>query len=378
MLMQELLHDLSARQDQLIRDLLTWCAIESPSNDAAATTGMAQAAAAHLADRGAQVEIIPGQVNGSMVRAVWPGSGQKPVLLLAHHDTVHPIGSLQRNPPRVENGRVYGPGAYDMKAGTLLAAAAIQAIQHLGRTLPRPVILLSTADEELASADSRPLIESLAREAEAVLVLEPASYGGELKTARKGVGTFTVTALGRASHAGAAHELGINAIVELAHQIQTLAALTDYARGVTVSVGLIQGGTAVNTVPAAAEMQVDVRVQRLADAAWIEQQVYALRPHLPNASLRISGGVERPPMERLPGTVRLFELARRLGQEIGLDLAERAVGGASDGNLTAALGIPTLDGLGACGDGAHTDDEYVTVEQLAPRAAVLAGMLLNL
>lgn len=375
--MRQLLQHIAAHQDQLIRDLLAWCALESPSNDPAATTRMAQMAAAHLAAAGAAVEIIPGQVNGSMVKATWAGGDGKPLLLLAHHDTVHPIGSLARNPPRVEDGRVYGPGSYDMKGGTLLAAAALAAIRSLGRPLPRPVILLSTADEELSSTDSRPLIEALARQAEAVLVLEPAFYGGELKTARKGVGTFTIRALGRASHAGGAHELGINAIVELAHQIQTLTALTDYARGITISVGLIQGGSAVNTVPAAAEMQVDARVWRLEDAAWVNQQVYALRPHLPGASLQISGGVERPPMERLPGTVRLFELARRLGQEIGLDLVERAVGGASDGNFTAALGIPTLDGLGVCGDGAHTDEEYVLIGQLAPRAAVLAGLLLN-
>lgn len=375
--MRQLLQHIAAHQDQLIRDLLAWCALESPSNDPAATTRMAQMAAGHLAAAGAAVEIIPGQVNGSMVQATWAGGDGKPLLLLAHHDTVHPIGSLARNPPRVEDGRVYGPGSYDMKGGALLAAAALAAIRSLGRPLPRPVILLSTADEELSSTDSRPLIEALARQAEAVLVLEPAFYGGELKTARKGVGTFTIRALGRASHAGGAHELGINAIVELAHQIQTLTALTDYARGITISVGLIQGGSAVNTVPAAAEMQVDARVWRLEDAAWVNQQVYALRPHLPGASLQISGGVERPPMERLPGTVRLFELARRLGQEIGLDLVERAVGGASDGNFTAALGIPTLDGLGVCGDGAHTDEEYVLIGQLAPRAAVLAGLLLN-
>lgn len=375
--MRQLLQHIAAHQDQLIRDLLAWCALESPSNDPAATTRMAQMAAGHLAAAGAAVEIIPGQVNGSMVQATWAGGDGKPLLLLAHHDTVHPIGSLARNPPRVEDGRVYGPGSYDMKGGTLLAAVALAAIHSLGRPLPRPVILLSTADEELSSTDSRPLIEALARQAEAVLVLEPAFYGGELKTARKGVGTFTIRALGRASHAGGAHELGINAIVELAHQIQTLTALTDYARGITISVGLIQGGSAVNTVPAAAEMQVDARVWRLEDAAWVNQQVYALRPHLPGASLQISGGVERPPMERLPGTVRLFELARRLGQEIGLDLVERAVGGASDGNFTAALGIPTLDGLGVCGDGAHTDEEYVLIGQLAPRAAVLAGLLLN-
>ncbi|MBK6433189.1 M20 family metallopeptidase [Candidatus Amarolinea dominans] len=375
--MRQLLQHIAAHQDQLIRDLLAWCALESPSNDPAATTRMAQMAAGHLAAAGAAVEIIPGQVNGSMVQATWAGGDGKPLLLLAHHDTVHPIGSLARNPPRVEDGRVYGPGSYDMKGGALLAAAALAAIRSLGRPLPRPVILLSTADEELSSTDSRPLIEALARQAEAVLVLEPAFYGGELKTARKGVGTFTIRALGRASHAGGAHELGINAIVELAHQVRALTDLTDYERGITISVGLIQGGSAVNTVPAAAEMQVDARVWRLEDAAWVNQQVYALRPHLPGASLQISGGVERPPMERLPGTVRLFELARRLGQEIGLDLVERAVGGASDGNFTAALGIPTLDGLGVCGDGAHTDEEYVLIGQLAPRAAVLAGLLLN-
>ncbi|MBK7201873.1 M20 family metallopeptidase [Candidatus Amarolinea dominans] len=375
--MRQLLEHIAANQDLLIRDLLAWCALESPSNDPAATTRMAQMAAAHLAAAGAAVEIIPGQVNGSMVQATWAGGDGKPLLLLAHHDTVHPIGSLARNPPRVEDGRVYGPGSYDMKGGALLAAAALAAIRSLGRPLPRPVILLSTADEELSSTDSRPLIEALARQAEAVLVLEPAFYGGELKTARKGVGTFTIRALGRASHAGGAHELGINAIVELAHQVRTLTDLTDYERGITISVGLIQGGSAVNTVPAAAEMQVDARVWRLEDAAWVNQQVYALRPHLPGASLQISGGVDRPPMERLPGTVRLFELARRLGQEIGLELVERAVGGASDGNFTAALGIPTLDGLGVCGDGAHTDEEYVLIGQLAPRAAVLAGLLLN-
>lgn len=375
--MHQLLHHLAANQEQLIRDLLAWCALESPSNDPAATTRMAQMAAAHLAAAGVAVEIIPGQVNGSMVQATWAGGDRKPLLLLAHHDTVHPIGSLARNPPRVEDGRVYGPGSYDMKGGALLAAAALAAIRSLGRPLPRPVILLSTADEELSSTDSRPLIEALARQAEAVLVLEPAFYGGELKTARKGVGTFTIRALGRASHAGGAHELGINAIVELAHQVRALTGLTDYERGITISVGLIQGGSAVNTVPAAAEMQVDARVWRLEDAAWVNQQVYALRPHLPGASLQISGGVERPPMERLPGTARLFELARRLGQEIGLELVERAVGGASDGNFTAALGIPTLDGLGVCGDGAHTDEEYVLIGQLAPRAAVLAGLLLN-
>lgn len=375
--MQRLLQELTAQQDRLIADLLAWCALESPSSDAAATTRMAHTVAARLSASGAAVEVIPGQVNGNMVKATWAGGAGRPILLLTHHDTVHPSGSVAINRPRVEDGRVYGPGGYDMKGGILLAAAAIEAIQRSGRTPPRPVILLSSADEELSSTDSRPLIEALARESEAVLVLEPAFVNGELKTARKGVGTFVLRAQGRAAHAGGAHELGINAIVEIAHHIQTLTALTDYERGVTVNVGMIRGGTAVNTVPAFAEIQVDARVAHPEDAAWVNAQVYALRPHLSGASLHIQGGVDRPPMQRLPGTVRLFERARRLGQEIGLQLVERAVGGASDGNFTAALGIPTLDGLGVCGDGAHTDEEYVTIAQLAPRGAVLGGLLLN-
>lgn len=373
--MPHLLQAIESQVDFMVADLLAWCAVESPSRDAAATTIMAQQVAAYLTARGAQVTRVPGVTTGSLVEAVWEGGPGKPILLLGHHDTVHPIGSVAKNRPRLANGRVYGPGSYDMKAGLLMAGTALHALFSLGWTPRRPVILLSTADEEISSPDSRTRIETTARAAEAVLVLEPAFTHGELKTARKGVGTFRLSVRGQSAHAGGAHELGVSAITELAHQVLRLAALTDYARGVTVNVGQVAGGTAVNTVPSSATATIDVRIAAAADAAWITEQIRSLAPVLPGATLEITGEVNRPPMERVPATVRLFELARALGREIGLELRETSTGGASDGNLTSALGIPTLDGLGACGNGAHTDEEYVLIDQLAPRGAVLAGLL---
>jgi glutamate carboxypeptidase len=377
--LQQLLAALEARIDTLVADLLAWCAVESPSDDAAATTHMAEMLGTYLAAHGARVEVRPGVRHGALVHAAWSGpAGAAPILILGHHDTVHPLGSLARNPPRVEAGRLYGPGGYDMKAGLLMAGAALRALQEVGQPLARPVILISTADEEIHSHDSRALIEETARDAAAVLVLEPAAKDGALKTARKGVGLFTVTARGRAAHSGVDHPAGVSAIREIAQQVLALEALTDYARGVTVNVGLLRGGTAVNTVPAEATARVDLRVATLGDAERMNARIHALRPVTPGATLEVEGEIERPPMERLPGTVRLFALARRLGAEIGLDLHETATGGASDGNFTAALGIPTLDGLGACGDGAHTDHEYVRIADLAPRAAVLAGLLAHI
>lgn len=370
-----LLNAIEPHTASLVQDLMAWCAVESPSKNAAATTRMAQQVAAHMAACGAQVTLVPGITTGTLVEAVWPGGPGKPVLLLGHHDTVHPIGSLSKNLPRLSNGRCYGPGGYDMKAGLLMVGTALRVLHNLGWTPRRPVILLSTADEEIGSIESRARIEATARTAEAVLVLEPAFTGGELKTARKGVGTFRLTVGGRPAHAGGAHELGISAITELAHQVLRLVALTDYVRGVTINVGQVEGGTAVNTVAASASAIIDVRVKAAADAGWITDQIMGLQPVLPGTTLTISGGINRPPMERTAATVRLFELARALGREIGLELHETATGGGSDGNLTSALGIPTLDGLGACGNGAHTDDEYVMVDQLAPRTAVLAGLL---
>jgi glutamate carboxypeptidase len=377
--LQDLLAALTAQTEALVEDLLVWCAVESPSTDPATTTRMAEIVGAHMAARGAQVDVVPGQAHGALVCAKWPSPGDaEPILLLGHHDTVHRLGSLDHNLPRVEGGRCYGPGGYDMKAGLLMAGAALHALTAAGRPLPRPVILISTADEEIGSYDSRALIEETARRAAAVLVLEPAAGNGALKTARKGTGMFIVTTQGRAAHAGVDHAAGVSAIAELAHQILVLSALTDYGRGVTVNVGQIIGGTAVNTVAAEATAQVDLRVTTWDDARRISDRILGLQPVLPGATVAVTGGVDRPPMERPPGTVRLFDLARRLGREIGLTLQETATGGASDGNLTAALGVPTLDGLGACGDGAHTDHEYVTIADLAPRTALLASLLLHI
>ncbi|HMA38198.1 MAG TPA: M20 family metallopeptidase [Chloroflexia bacterium] len=374
--MQDLLTALGAQTETLVQTLLAWCALESPSGDPAATSQMAAVLAAYLAARGAQVDVVPGGVHGAQVRATWPGPADRaPILLLGHHDTVHAHGSLARNPPRVTAGRAYGPGGYDMKAGLLLAAAAVAALEATGRPRSRPIILISSADEEIGSQDARPGIEQAARPAAAVLVLEPAAADGAVKTARKGNGMFTLVARGRAAHAGVDHAAGINAITELAHQVLALSALTDYGAGTTLNVGQIRGGTTINTVAAEAVAHVDVRATTLAHAAQISRQILALRPVLPGATLDVTGEFDRPPMERSPGTLRLFGLAQALGREIGLALRETATGGASDGNFTAALGVPTLDGLGACGDGAHTDHEYVQIADLAPRAALLAGLL---
>jgi glutamate carboxypeptidase len=339
---------------------------------------MAETVGLHMVARGAQVDVMPGQANGALERATWPGPpGQIPVVLLGHHDTVHPHGSLARNPPRLADGRCYGPGGYDMKAGLLMAAAAIEAITATGRPLPRPIVLISTADEEIGSTDSRDLIETTAKGAAAVLVLEPAAASGAVKTARKGTGMFVVMAHGRAAHAGVDHAAGISAVTEIAHQVLALAGMTDYARGITVNVGLVRGGTATNTVAAEAVAEIDLRITTAAAAAEMYERILGLQPVLPGTRLTITGVLDRPPMERSPGTAQLFELARRLGAEIGLDVQETATGGASDGNFTAALGVATLDGLGPGGDGAHTDDEYVLVDELAPRAAELAGLLLH-
>jgi glutamate carboxypeptidase len=377
--MSELLNLLENQTESLVAEIADWCAIESPTEDPAATSRMAEVLAARVEKAGAVVELLPGQQYGTAVKATWAGpAGVAPILLLGHHDTVHPIGSLSRNPVRREQGRLYGPGGYDMKAGLLMAVTALEALAAAGQTLPRPVILLSTADEEVGSQDGRARIEALAREAAAVLVLEPCAGNGALKTARKGVGRFTVTAHGRAAPSGVDHAAGISAIAEMAHQLLKLTAMTDYSSGVTVNVGQVQGGTAENTVPAEAWISVDVRLPAMADVERVLPQIWKLAPVLPGATLTVDGELNRPPMERGPASRRLFALAQELGRGLALDVQETSTGGGSDGNFTAALGIPTLDGLGTHGGGAHTDDEHVLIADLAPRTALLASLLLHI
>jgi glutamate carboxypeptidase len=279
-------------------------------------------------------------------------------------------------PFRQENGRLWGPGVLDMKTGIAHMLFAVAALREVRSSLPRPVTVLLVTDEEVGSDTSRAITEGLAAKAAAVLVLEPsAGLHGALKTSRKGVGEYRVKITGRAAHAGLDFDKGHNAVLELARQLLDIAKFTDKRRGLTVSPDVIRGGTRTNVIPAEAEADVDVRVTRMADAARLDRRFRRLRSHNRHCRIEVSGGVNRPPLERTAGVVTLFQLARRLGRELGLQLKEAAVGGGSDGNFTAALGIPTLDGLGAVGDGAHASHESVLIEHLAGRTALLARLI---
>ncbi len=308
------------------------------------------------------------------------GSGKrKPILLLGHFDTVYELGTLAKMPCKIEKGRLYGPGVFDMKSGIALMLHGIEALQVVGGELPRPVRVWLVTDEEIGSESSRAMTERLAKQCAAVLVLEPsAGPRGALKTARKGVGDYTVQVTGRAAHAGLDPGAGQSAIVELARQIQRIAAFGEPKRGLSVNVGVIRGGTRTNVVAAEAIAEVDVRIQMLGDAARIDRKFRGLKPVNRKCKLEITGSVNRPPMERGPGTVELLDHARGLAKEIGWKLEETAVGGGSDGNFTAALGVPTLDGLGGVGDGAHALHEHVVIEELPKRAALIAGLLAGL
>ena len=264
-----------------------------------------------------------------------------------------------------------GPGVFDMKAGILLAWSAVKALQPI----PRPITVLLSSDEEAGSSSSRELIEREASASGTVLVLEPSLPGGGLKTARKGVGRFTIMATGRAAHAGIDPSRGINAIQAIAHQILELQRMSDPQRGTTVTVGPVRGGSRVNVGPAEAAVDIAVRASSNEEAARITAAIRALRPQLEGARVRVRGGFNRPPMERTTETGRLFEIARRVAQELDIELQEGSTGGASDGNFTSSIGVPTLDGLGPIGDGAHALDEYVEIDSLPERAALIAGLI---
>ncbi len=351
--------------------------LESPSPDKAAVDRVGAFVAAHLRASGAEVRFSPQTTAGDHVIGTWPAGPETPapVLLLFHMDTVWPLGTLATMPWSEKDGILRGPGVYDMKASLAIALRVVRALQTLGIRPARPLRLLFTSDEEVGSLTSRSLIEAEAQRAALVLCMEPALPDGSLKTARKGVGEFRVTAYGRAAHAGADHHKGINAIEELAHQVIAIQRLTDYQRGLTVNVGLMSGGTATNVVPEQATLEVDVRVERTADADWMAQQLAALRPVLAGARLEIRGGLNRPPMEHTPLMAQTFERVKTIAAGLGLTLTEGATGGGSDANFTAALGVPTLDGLGAVGNGSHSADEHVVASSLPERAALLAAIV---
>ena len=348
--------------------------LESPSGDAAAIDRCQAELASRLGAIGGAVTRLPGAGAGGHLKAEF-GSGTRQVLVLGHIDTVWPVGTLASRPFREQDGRLFGPGVFDMKAGLALAALAVRALAHAPAGLPGRIVMLVTADEETGSASSRAIIEAEALASEAVLVLEPALPGGALKTSRKGCGEFVLRVSGRAAHAGVDPERGVSAISELVRQVPCVEALRDQAAGTTLNVGVIRGGSRPNVVAAAAEAVIDVRVASAGEAARIAGALRALTPVDPGARLAVSGGINRPPMERSAGVAALFALAREAAAGLGRALGEGGTGGGSDGNLTAALGVPTLDGLGAMGGGAHADDEHVSVGDLPWRAAMLAGLL---
>lgn len=350
---------------------------ESPSGQPEQLAVMAEEIASALEAAGAAVRRIDAPGCGVHVHARVPGreDALEPILVLGHMDTVHPIGTLATFPFRVEDGRATGPGIYDMKAGIAVAVETLLLLREHGRAPRRPVELLVTCDEETGSASSRPLIEELARKAAAVLVLEPPLPGGAAKTRRKGVATYLVRVEGRAAHAGVEPEKGRSAIVELAHQILHLTALAAPELGTTVNIGKIKGGTASNVVPAEAHAVVDLRFTTLAEARRMTDAIATLTPATEGVQITIQPIDFRPPMERTEGVAGLYRHACAVAGALGVTLGEGASGGGSDGCFTAALGIPTLDGLGVDGAGAHTLEEHILTADIARRAALLTGLL---
>jgi glutamate carboxypeptidase len=365
------------RRDQMVDTIRRLVEIESPSDNKPAVDRISAFVAEEFAAVGGRAQFHRVADFGNHLQVDFEGeTQQKPVLLLGHYDTVYPTGSLATMPCRVGNGRLWGPGVLDMKSGIALMLYALEGLQALQGRLPRPVTVLLVSDEEIGSNTSRHLTENLAKQSSAVLVLEP-SYGpkGAVKTARKGVGEYLLKVTGVASHSGLDFEKGQSAIVEMAQQIGAISKLVDLKRGLTLNVGLVQGGTRVNVVAAEATASLDVRIARMKDAAGIDRKLRSLRPFNRKCKVEVTGGINRPPLERNSGVAMLYSRASVIAKELGWKLTEAAVGGGSDGNFTAGLGIPTLDGLGGVGDGAHALHEFIVVSELPRRAALLAGLI---
>ena len=350
---------------------------ESPSDDKAAVDACVALAGAECRALGGGVKLHRQRAFGDLLEARFgrrskAGAAGR-VLLLGHLDTVWPLGTLKTMPCHVRDGRLWGPGTLDMKAGVAMALTAVEMLSE-ARLLEREVVLLLNSEEEVGSPVSRPITERLARECAAVYVLEPAQ-GLAYKTARKGTGNWRIDVKGVAAHAGVDFEKGASAVRELARVVETVSGWTDLKRGLTVSVGVVGGGTKSNVIPAEAWAEADVRIARKADGARMERRFAQLKAKDSRCAVTVTGGINRPPMERTRGTVKLFERARALAAELGFALGEAATGGASDGNFTSALGVPTLDGMGAVGEGAHASHEHIVLEHVATRTALLAGVL---
>ena len=385
--LRALLEFTRGRERAILRLLRELVEIESPSHDKAAVDRCGARVAKEWRKRGADVRILRNAKRGNIVRAeisaASPGhafhahaKARGQIMVLGHLDTVYPIGTLAKMPLRVSGGRAWGPATFDMKGGLVLALFAVDALRAARVAFERKLVFLWTSDEEIGSDASRRAIAAEARRSDSVLVLEP-PYGidGRAKTRRKGIGELVIEIHGRAAHAGINPEEGVNAAHELAFQMARLIKMNDPRRGIMVQVNVISSGTGANVVPDFARAEVDVRFSRAADAKPLEKKLLSLRPVIKGARIVVRGGMNRPPLERTAEVQALFYHARGIAKELGFELGEASTGGGSDGSLTAAMGVPTLDGMGAVGDGAHSPREFVFVRALTQRAALIAGLL---
>ena len=369
-----------SRADELLQDVRALVEQESPTLDARATTAITTDVMARCQELGLETQLHDTDTGAHLVATATfdREGGARPVMLLGHVDTVWPRGTLASRPFCIANGCAYGPGIFDMKSGIVIMLAALEGLAVLGLRPRCPITIFLSCDEESGSPKSRPLIEAEAAKCSAVLVLEPPLPGGVAKTERKGVASYEIIARGVSAHAGLDPDKGVSAIAELAHQLLVLYRLNDLERGISVNAGVVHGGTYPNVIAAEARAQVDVRFRTMAQAQEIFRRIESLQPLLPGATVEVRGGINRPPLERTADVISLLELAREEAQHLGFSLRDGASGGGSDGNFTAALGIPTLDGLGVDGDGAHAESEHIVVADLPRRAAFLAALLTRL
>ena len=363
------------QNQKIISDLREWVEIESPTSDKASVDRFGKVVAERFAAIGMSIEWTEGETHGNHLIGRW-GNSENQLLLVGHMDTVWELGTLQRLPCEIDNEIGRGPGIFDMKAGLLITLYALSLMREQGLH-QYPITVLATSDEEIGSESSRQLIENEARKSRAAFVLEPAGPNNSLKTKRRGVGHFTVAAHGRAAHAGVEPEKGVNAIEEISHQILELQSWNRLRNGISVNADMIHGGSRINVIPEYAETIVDVRCDAMDDIQWIRNKFASLAPKKEGARLTVRGDVERPPLERTEKVLKLFEQAKTIGEQMDYPLSEFWTGGGSDGNLTAALGVPTLDGLGPEGGGAHALDEHILTPSLARRAALLYHLMLK-
>ncbi len=375
--MKELLTTAEARLPQMIEELKILVEIESPSDSPSAVNNLVAYLSNRLDKLGVKTSRVPAQNGGDVVVGRYGGEG-KAVMILGHMDTVWPLGTLARRPVRIEGDKLFGPGSYDMKAGLVVAIHALEVLQALDRNPKHPIIFFFSSLEETNCEPYKSVLEANAQACDYVLDLEPAWPGGAVRTERKGSANYVLNIRGRAAHAGADPRKGTSAITELAHQIQTLNSFTDYEKGTTVNVGVINGGIRPNVIPDNARAEIDVRFCRLVDGQAIDSKIKALEPYLSGAELEITGKIGMPPLERTEKVVALYQKAKGVATQLGFELGEASTGGVSEACITSALGIPTLDGLGADGDGAHAEYEHVVLPSLATRTALLAGLLLEL